>query len=62
MAYKGYWFDPETGRLIWMMELSMMTGCVSMGLLWFVTMRSIMGKASWIRLKPLYSYISPIGI
>lgn len=62
VAYKGYWFDPETGRLIWRMELSMMTGCVSTALLWVVTMRSLMGKASWIRLKPLYSYVSPIGI
>jgi len=62
VAYKGYWFDPESGRLIWRMELSMMTGCVSTALLWIVTMRSIMGKASWIRLKPLYDYVSPIGI
>jgi len=62
VAYKGYWFDPETGRLMWRFELSMMTGCVSTALLAVVAMRSIMGKASWIRLKPLYSYVSPIGI
>lgn len=62
IAYKGYWFDPDTGRLGWRFELSMMTGYVSTGLLWVVAMRSIMGKASWIKLKPLYSYVSPIGI
>jgi len=62
VAYKGYWFDPESGRLMWRFELSMMTGCISTALLWVVAMRSVMGKASWIRLKPLYSYASPIGI
>merc|ERR1712008_596585 len=62
VSYKGYWFDPVSGRLMWRFELSMMTGCISTALLWVVAMRSIMGKASWIRLKPLYSYVSPIGI
>ena len=40
----------------------MTTGAVGTALLWVVAMRSIMGKASWIRLKPFYSYVSPIGI
>jgi hypothetical protein len=40
----------------------MITAALGIVLLWVVTMRSIMGKASWIRLKPLYSYVSPIGI
>ena len=62
VAYKDNWFNVDTGRLLWNTELSMMTGAVSTALLWVVTMRSIMGKASWIRLKPLYSYLSPIGI
>merc|ERR1712025_808731 len=39
-----------------------MTGCVSTALLWAVAMRSLFGKASWIRLKPLYQYLSPLGI
>lgn len=62
VGYKDNWFNVETGRLLWNTELSMMTGAVATALLWVVTMRSIMGKASWIRLKPLYSYLSPIGI
>jgi len=61
VAYKGYWFG-ENGRMIWRMELSMMTGCVSTALLGAVAMRSIMGHASWIRLKPMYAYMSPIGV
>jgi len=68
-AYKDYWFEdteknpnPIEGRLGWRFELSMMTGCVSTAILWCVCMRSLFGKASWIRLKPLYSYMSPFGI
>ena len=61
VAYKGYWFE-DNGRLGWRFELSMMTGCVSTAVLWTVAMRSLFGKASWIRLKPLYSYLSPFGI
>jgi len=68
-AYKGYWFEdteanpnPRPGRMGWRFELSMMTGCVSTAVLWCVCMRSLFGKASWIRLKPLYSYLSPFGI
>jgi len=62
VAYKGYWFNEINGRMHWNMELSMMTGCVSTVLLCAVAMRSLMGKASWIRLKPLYAYASPIGM
>jgi hypothetical protein len=40
----------------------MTTAALGIALLWIVTMRSIMGKASWICLKPLYSYLLPIGI
>ena len=61
VAYKGYWFGPN-GRLIWRMELSMTTGCISTALLGAVAMRSVMGHASWIRLKPMYTYMSPIGV
>jgi len=68
-AYKGYWFEdtpqnpnPRPGRMGWRFELSMMTGCVSTAVLWCVCMRSLFGSASWIRLKPLYSYMSPFGI
>lgn len=62
VSYKGYWFNEMTGRLNWNMELCMMTGCVSTVILWAVAMRSLMGKATWIRLKPLYAYASPIGM
>jgi hypothetical protein len=62
VAYKDYWFNEENGRMHWRMELSMMTGCVSTVLLWAVTTRSLFGHASWIRLKPLYAYASPIGV
>jgi len=40
----------------------MVTAAIGSVLLWVVAMRSIMGKASWIRLKPLYKYVSPIAI
>jgi len=61
VGYKGYWFGPN-GRMLWRFELSMMTGCVSTAVLWCVAMRSLFGKASWIRLKPVYQYLSPFGI
>jgi len=61
VAYKTYWFGP-TGRLLWRFELSMMTGCASTAILWCVAMRSLIGKTSWFSLKPLYSYLSPLGI
>jgi len=62
VAYKGYWFNETNGRLHARMELSMTTGCISTVLLWAVAMRSLFGKASWIKLKPLYTYASPIGM
>jgi len=62
VAYKGYWFNETNGRLHARMEVSMTTGCVSTVLLWAVAMRSLFGKASWIRMKPLYAYASPIGM
>ncbi len=40
----------------------MVTAANGLVLLWVGAMRSIMGKASWIRLKPHYTYVSPIGI
>lgn len=74
VAYKTKWFVTEeqdsnadgngvgVGRMDWEFELSMSTGALGAALLWAVTMRSIMGKASWIRLKPMYAYVSPIAI
>lgn len=66
IAYKKKWFNTEegkfAGRLKWNFELSIITAAIGSVLLWVVAMRSIMGKASWIRLKPLYTYVSPIGI
>ena len=73
-AYKTKWFVTEeqdssaggdgvgVGRMDWEFELSMTTGALGTALLWAVAMRSIMGKASWIRLKPMYAYVSPIAI
>ena len=61
VAYKGYWFLPS-GRLGWRFELSMVTGAISTTLLLCVALRSLFGHASWIRLKPLYAYMSPIGM
>merc|ERR1711937_7920 len=61
-AYKTKWFDKETGRLFWNYEVCLATGCWATAILFFVTLRSLFGKASWIRLKPLYAYASPIGM
>lgn len=61
VAYKGYWFEPN-GRLGWRFELSMTTGALSTTLLFCVALRSLFGHASWIRLKPIYAYMSPIGM
>merc|ERR1719188_670547 len=62
VAYKK-WFDPDNkGRLFWNNEISMAMGCLATGLLWVVTMRSLYGHAAWITLKPIYAYVSPIGI
>merc|ERR1712176_1100611 len=63
VAYKGKWFDLDNkGRLFWKNEFSLALGCLSTGLLWIVTMRSLYGHASWTALKPIYAYVSPIGI
>lgn len=61
VAYKGYWFG-EDGRMLWRFEASMTTGVVSTCLLMCVALRSVLGHASWIKLKPLYSYLSPMGM
>jgi len=61
VSYKGYWFVPN-GRLGWRFELSMTTGAISTTLLLCVSLRSLFGNASWIKLKPLYAYMSPIGM
>jgi len=61
-AYKKKWFDKEKGRLFWNHEACLASGCIATGILFFVTLRSLFGKASWIRLKPLYAYASPIGM
>merc|ERR1712003_277743 len=61
-AYKTKWFDKETGRLFWNYEVCLATGCWATTILFFVTLRSLFGKSSWIRLKPMYAYASPIGM
>ena len=62
-TYKVAWFDDkETGRLLWNIEVFLMTGCIATALLFCVALRSLFGKASWIRLKPIYAYLCPLGI
>jgi len=61
-AYKTKWFDKETGRLFWNYEVCLATGCWATAILLCVTLRSLFGKASWIRLKPMYAYATPIGM
>jgi len=61
VGYKGYWFLPS-GRLGWRFECSIMTGAISTTLLFCVALRSLFGHASWIRLKPIYAYMSPLGM
>ena len=61
VAYKGYWFEPN-GRLGWRFELSMTTGAISTTFLFCVALRSLFGHASWIKLKPIYAYMSPLGM
>lgn len=62
-TYKIDWFDDkENGKLLWNIEVFLMTGCIATALLFCVALRSLFGKASWIRLKPIYAYVCPLGI
>lgn len=60
--YKKKWFQKDTGRLKGQHEIVIMCGGIAIALLLMVTLRSLFGHSSWIKLKPVYAYLSPIAI
>jgi len=60
-AYKTKWFQ-ENGRLYGNNEISLVLGVVGFTLITAVTVRSLFGSDSWMKLKPMYTIISPLGI
>ena len=60
-AYKGKWFD-EKGRFYGNNETSLMFGAVALSILCAVMLRSLFGKASWVKLRPMYSFAAPLGL
>mmetsp|Transcript_8726 Transcript_8726/g.14241 ORF Transcript_8726/g.14241 Transcript_8726/m.14241 type:complete len:186 (+) Transcript_8726:340-897(+) len=59
--YKKGWFD-EKNRFYGNNEISMASGVIAFTLVTLVTIRSLIGKGSWMKLKPLYAYVSPLAV
>jgi len=59
--YKKGWFD-EKNRFYGNNEVSMASGVIAFTLVTLVTIRSLIGKGSWMKLKPLYAYVSPLAV
>lgn len=60
-AYKSKWFQ-ENGRLHGINELSMMLGIIGFVLISTVTVRSLMGKDSYMKLEPMFRVVAPFGV
>lgn len=60
-AYKKKWFT-DNGHFYGNNELSLACGVVALSLLTAVMLRSLFGKDSWVKLKPMYSYAAPLGL
>jgi hypothetical protein len=60
-AYKVKWFQ-ENGRLFGNIEISLTLGVVGFTLITAVTIRSFFGSDYWMKLKPMYSIVAPLGI
>lgn len=61
--YKSKWFDADNKmRFYGNNELSMASGVIAFTLVVVLTIRSLIGKGSWMKLKPLYVYVSPLAI
>jgi hypothetical protein len=60
-AYKVNWFQ-ENGRAYGNIEISMTLGVVGFTLITAVTIRLLFGSDYWMKLKPMYSLVSPLGI
>jgi len=60
-AYKTKWFQ-ENGRAYGNIEISMTLGVVGFTLITVTTIRSLFGTDYWMKLKPIYAFVSPLGI
>lgn len=61
--YKSKWFDPDNkDRFYGNYEVSLASGVIAVTLVTILTIRSLIGKGSWMKLKPLYTYVSPLAI
>lgn len=60
-AYKGKWFM-ENERFYGNNEASLACGMVALSILTAVMIRSLFGKDSWMKLRPMYSFAAPIGL
>ena len=61
--YKSKWFDADNKmRYYGNNELSLASGVIAFTLVVILTIRSLIGKGSWMKVKPLYTYVSPLAI
>jgi len=61
-SFSAFIFVDGAGEHNWNIEVMRISGCTSTAFLFCVFLRSLFGKASWIRLKPIYSYLAPVGV
>jgi hypothetical protein len=61
--YKSKWFDADNkGRFYGNYELSLACGVIAFVLVTLLTIRSLIKEGSWMKLKPVYNYVSPLAI
>ncbi len=60
-AYQPKWFDQKM-HFLWNIELSLALGVIAFTLVVILTIRSLIGEDSWMKVKPLYKYVAPLAI
>ena len=63
IPYKTKWFDADNkGRYYGNYEISLACGVIAFVLVTMLTIRSLIKEGSWMKLKPIYTYVSPLAI
>jgi hypothetical protein len=62
LSYKGKWINADTGKYYGYMEISLACGVLAMTCVTILTIRSFIKEGSWMKLQPLYTYVSPLAI
>jgi hypothetical protein len=61
--YKTDWLNSDnSGRFYGNNELSLSLGVLAFTLVVIIAIRSLLGKDSWMKIKPFYGYVYPIAI